>query len=169
VTDIASDLTGLLRGWAGGDQECADRLIAQLYAELRAIASRQLACERSGHTLQPTALVHEAWLKMRVGVPPDWQSRAHFLALAARTMRQILVDHARHQQVQQRKLGQRLTITRAGQEGVAAPLDLLELDQALDRLARLNAIQSRIVELRSNLLRRPEHRGSRRSAADLGQ
>ncbi len=148
MTDIASDLTGLLRGWAEGDQGCADRLVERLYSELRAIASRQLASERSGHTLQPTALVHEAWLKLRAGVTPDWQNRAHFLALAARLMRQILVDHARHRQVQQRKLGQRLTITSARSIAVDAPLDLLELDQALDRLARLNALQSRIVELR---------------------
>jgi RNA polymerase sigma factor (TIGR02999 family) len=148
VTAIATDLTGLLRGWAEGDQSCADRLIALLYRELRQIAARQLSRERSGHTLQPTALVHEAWLKLRAGTPPDWQNRAHFLALASRLMRQILVDHARHQQVRQRQLGQRLTMTGAGRGAVDAPLDLLELDQALDRLARLSAIQSRIVELR---------------------
>ena len=148
MTDIATDLTGLLRGWAEGDQTCADRLIAQVYQELRLIASRQLARERCGHTLQPTALVHEAWLKLRAGATPDWQNRTHFLALAARLMRQILVDHARRQQVQQRHLGQRLCITGTGRIGADAPLDLLELDQALDRLARLSAIQSRIVELR---------------------
>ena len=138
----------MLQRWADGDQASASRLIEVLYAELRAIASRQLAREREGHTLQPTALVHEAYLKLLGCGAVHWQSRGHFLALSARLMRQLLVDRGRHQRVEERKLGERLSITMAGDLAVSAPLDLLDLDRALTRLGELNAEYARLIELR---------------------
>ena len=138
----------MLRRWADGDQASAARLIEILYAELKAIASRQLSRERAGHTLQPTALVHEVYLKLLGCGAVDWQSRGHFLALSARLMRQLLVDRGRHRQVEQRKLGERLSITMADDLAVATPLDLLDLDRALSRLEALNPEYARLIELR---------------------
>ncbi len=148
MSDAPVDLTGMLRRWAEGDQASASQLIDMLYTELKAIASRQLARERAGHTLQPTALVHEAYLKLLGCGQVDWQSRGHFLALSARLMRQLLIDRGRHRQVEDRKLGERLSITLAADLAVSAPLDLLDLDRALTRLGELNPEYARLIELR---------------------
>jgi RNA polymerase sigma factor (TIGR02999 family) len=128
-----------------------DRLLPDAYLELRRLAAAYLRRERPGQTLQPTALVHEAYLRLAKDKPGRWQNRAHFCAIAANSMRQILVERARARAAVKRGGGQqRLTLVDnidAGDAG-PAPVDLLALDQALTRLAALDAQQARIVELR---------------------
>ncbi|MGA8153944.1 MAG: sigma-70 family RNA polymerase sigma factor [Terriglobales bacterium] len=144
-------LTDLLARWSEGDATARDQLVPLVYDELRRIARRCLAGQRSGHTLQPTALVHEAYLRLakvdRNSTP--WNDRAHFFAVAAQMMRQILVDHARKQAAAKRGGG---AITLVLDETMALPekkgLDLLALDDAMKRLASLDARQCQIVELR---------------------
>jgi RNA polymerase sigma factor (TIGR02999 family) len=143
------DITRMLIDWSEGDREALDRLIPIVYTELRRQASRQLRRERPGHTLQTTALIHEAYLRLVDQRGARWQSRAHFFAVSAQLMRRILVDHARRRRRAKR-----------GGSAVALPLDeglvaaggtgadLLALDEALERLAAVDARQSRIVELR---------------------
>ena len=144
-------VTDLLARWSEGDAAARDQLVPLVYDELRRIARKCLAGQRSGHTLQPTALVHEAYIRL-VKVnhdSPHWQNRLHFFAAAAQMMRQILVDHARKQMAAKRGGG---AITLVLDEGVAQPqkasLDLLALDDAMKRLASLDARQCQIVELR---------------------
>ncbi len=145
-------VTGLLREWQGGDARALERLIPLVYRELHALASRHLSRERPGHTLQTTALVHEAYLRLAGQRRVDWKGRAHFFGLAARLMRRILVEHARHQR--RAKRGGRaphLSIEVAG--GVAAPtsldtVDACALDRALTGLESRDAQQARVVELR---------------------
>lgn len=143
-----TDVTRLLQGWRAGDREAAERLMERVYDELRRLARRRLSGERAGHTLQPTALVHEAYMKL-AGQRVDWRSRAHFFALAATAMRRILVSHARKRRAAKRG-GGALTLTL--DEGLAGggerDLDLLALDRALAGLAALDPRQARIVELR---------------------
>lgn len=122
-------------------------LSATTYAELRALAGRYLA-GRSGHTLQPTALVNEAYLKLNRRDADAFQSREHFLAVAARTMRHILVDYARAKAADKRDGGVRTTLSHVAVEGPEADLDLVALDDALTALAELNARHARVVELR---------------------
>jgi RNA polymerase sigma-70 factor (ECF subfamily) len=127
-----------------------DRLMPDAYQELRRLAAAYLRRERPGQTLQPTALVHEAYIRLLKDKPGRWQNRAHFCAIAANAMRQILVERARARAALKRGGGQpRVTLV----DGLAAapddsPVDLLALDQALSRLAELDAQQARIVELR---------------------
>jgi RNA polymerase sigma factor (TIGR02999 family) len=146
----AGEVTQLLRRWSAGDAGALDTLLPLVYDELRRRAGAYLRNERAGHTLQPTALVHEAYLKLVGGSAIDWKDRAHFFGVAARAMRQVLVDHARARDTAKRGEGQvRLELEAA--EGVAAParsLDLLDLDRALSKLAALDERQSRLVELR---------------------
>jgi RNA polymerase sigma-70 factor, ECF subfamily len=130
-----------------------DRLLPDAYQELRRLAAAYLRRERPGQTLQPTALVHEAYLRLARDKPGRWQNRAHFCAIAANAMRQILVERARARGAVKRGGGQpRVTLVddidaAAGNDG-PAPIDLLALDQALTRLAELDPRQARIVELR---------------------
>jgi RNA polymerase sigma-70 factor, ECF subfamily len=134
-----------------------DRLLPDAYQELRRLAAAYLRRERPGQTLQPTALVHEAYLRLAKDKPGRWQNRAHFCAIAANAMRQILVERARARGALKRGGGQpRVTLVdgvidgrgaAAGNDG-PAPIDLLALDQALTRLAQLDPRQARIVELR---------------------
>ena len=142
-------VTELLARWSKGDPSARDLLVPLVYDELRRIARRCLAGQSSGHTLQPTALVHEAYLRLAGHDSMEWQDRAHFFAMAAQMMRQILVSHAR----------KRLAAKRGGNavrlvvDDVSAPsqqpgLDVLALDDALKRLAELDPRQSQIVELR---------------------
>lgn len=143
------EVTRLLDEVREGDRGAFDRLFPLVYQELRKIAAGRLAGARRDHTLAPTAVVHEAYLKMvaQKGVP--WQSRAHFFAIAARAMRQILIDHARRKQAVKR--GGDLQPTTLGDEplGLEIPVDeLLALDEALDRLAALDPRLRRVVELR---------------------
>ncbi len=147
--DTPSDVTLLLSRWRMGDQAALDALMPLVYQELRRLARHYLKLERPGHTLQSTALVHEAYVRMLGKNPPQWKSRAHFFGIAARLMRQILVDHARNHQAAKRG-GNSLTLTFSedlmGRRG--KDLDLIALDDALNRLAQLNLQQSQIVELR---------------------
>ncbi|HVO09126.1 MAG TPA: sigma-70 family RNA polymerase sigma factor [Vicinamibacteria bacterium] len=145
-------ITGLLRDWQGGDARALERLIPLVYDELHALASRHLSRERPGHTLQTTALVHEAYLRLAGQRRVDWQGRAHFFGIAARLMRRILVDHARRER--RKKRGARAAHLPIGAAvGVAAPaavdaVDACALDRALSRLEGADPQQARIVELR---------------------
>lgn len=143
------DVTGLLRAWSQGDRGAADLLIPLVYDELRRQAARCLRRERHEHTLRPTALVHEAYLRLAGQRDTDWQSRRQFFAIAARQMRRVLVDHARARGARKRAGGwRRVTL----EEGAAAvppqDLDILALDDALRELATVDPERARMVELR---------------------
>jgi RNA polymerase sigma factor (TIGR02999 family) len=143
------DVSRLLAEYRQGDRAALDRLIPLVYAELRGIAARSLRAERREHTLQPTALVNEAYMRLVERQNTPWQDRAHFLACAARLMRQILVDHARAHRADKRG-GGRVRVT-LGEETIAAggpEVDFLALDAALGRLAEQDEQKCRIVELR---------------------
>lgn len=146
---MTGDITSLLKQWRGGDDDARDRLVAVLYPELRALAERQLRGERSDHTLQPTALVSEAYLRLSGLDRMDWQDRAHFVHMAARVMRGVLVDHARRRLAAKRDGGRQVTLT--GLDPAAADgsgVDALALDAALARLEQLDPDKARVVELR---------------------
>lgn len=142
-------VTELLTRWSSGDTSARDALVPLVYNELRRIARRCLSGQRSDHTLQPTALVHEAYLRLVRYDAIDWRDRAHFFALAAQIMRQILVDHARKQTAIKRG-GNAVTIVVDESSAIAKQTshDLLALDDALKQLASLDPRQSQIVELR---------------------
>ena len=142
-------ITVLLERWRRGDSAAADALLPLVYEQLRAIARRQLAREKPGHTLVPTELVHEAYLKLTGGELPDSDSRVHFFAIAARTMRQVLVDHERHRRAAKRQGGERITLSSADPPDPHQSLDLLALDQALHELESIDARRARVIELRA--------------------
>jgi len=145
------DLTRLLAAWSGGEKAALDRLIPLVYAELRVQARRQLSRERRNHTLQPTALVHEAFLRLAGQNRAQWQNRRQFFAVAAQTMRRVLVDHARAHAAAKRGQGKTLIALEDAPEPGRQPevdVDVLALDEALDRLAALDPRQARVVELR---------------------
>jgi RNA polymerase sigma factor (TIGR02999 family) len=147
----AVELTRLLKAWSGGDASALERLTPIVYAELRRLARRNLAAEREGHLLQPSALVNETFLRFMGGAPIEWSSRAQFFAFSARLMRQILIDFARGQDTGKR--GHRSPHVKLSQlrdlRGQATdPVDLIDLDAALDDLAALDSRQARVVELR---------------------
>jgi RNA polymerase sigma factor (TIGR02999 family) len=145
-----NDVTALLADWSRGDQGALNQLLPLVYAELRRIAARQLGKERVGHTLQPTALVHEAYLRLVGQRQVDWQNRAHFYGVAAQIMRRILVDHARRHAAGKRGKGVRpVSIDDAQQVLMSAAIPVLALDEALDRLLKIDAGLVRIVELRA--------------------
>ena len=146
---MAEEFTGLLVAWRGGDLAARDRLVALVYPELRAIARRQLANERGDHTLQPTALANEAYMRLSRLDRIDWQDRLHFVRMASRLMREILVDHARRRAAGKRDGGERVPLTLL--EATAAPagdIDLVVLDAALDRLGEVDPLRAQLVELR---------------------
>ena len=143
------NVTQLLLGWSHGDKEALDKLVPLVYDELRRQASRYLRRERAGHTLQTTALIHEAYVRLVDQRNVHWQNRAHFFGIAAQLMRRILVDHARGKKRDKRggsdvrvSLGEAMAVAKAQE------LDIVALDEALDRLAQIDEQQSRIVELR---------------------
>lgn len=146
----SSPVTQLLNRWRGGERDALDALIPLVYGELRQIAGRRLRAERSDHTLQTTALVHEAYLRLAGQDAPDLHNRAHFFGVAAQVMRQILVDHARSRGGAAKrgagvcKLSLDQTVVQAEENGV----DVIKLDDAIRELAKLDPRQSRIVELR---------------------
>ena len=147
--DPPSGVTELLRRWNLGDREAMDRLMPIVYDELRRLAAGYLKGERRDHTLQPTALVHEAYLRLVRQDRVEWQNRAHFFGIAARMMRRVLVDHARRRQAGKRDAGGfRLTLQVGEALEVSRDPELLELDEALVRLERLDVDQARVVELR---------------------
>ena len=148
--DSRNDITRLLHDWSGGDATALPRLVEIVYPELRRIAARRLRSERDGHTLQPTALVHEAYMRLAQQQPgKQWQDRTHFFAVAAQVVRAVLVDHARARRAIKRGAGEApIDLTIVGDTPGTAPVDLLDLDAALRSLEALDRDQSRIVELR---------------------
>lgn len=143
----AHRITRLLRQWSNGDREAVDQLMPLVYDELHRRAHLYLRRERPGHTLQTTDLIHEAYLKLVKLPDTHWEARDQFYAFAARIMRNILVDHARSKRRAKRD-GLRISITRADPATPEQDLDLVALDQALDRLAKIDERQVQIVELR---------------------
>ncbi len=145
---MARDITALLRDWRQGDLAARDQLVAVLYPELRALADRQLRGERANHTLQPTALVNEAYLRLSGLERMDFQDRSHFVRMAARVMREVLVDHARRRQAAKRDGGHRVTLTGLEVASETGTVDALALDGALTRLEQIDPDKARVVELR---------------------
>jgi RNA polymerase sigma factor (TIGR02999 family) len=143
-------VTQLLAEWGGGDRAALDRLLPLVFDELRRLAASYLRRERAGHTLQPTALVNEAYLRLVDQEGAQWQNRAHFFGIAANLMRQILVDHARQRSADKRGGSQlqRLSLTQAERLVKQEELDVLALNEALERLAEFDPQQTRIVELK---------------------
>jgi RNA polymerase sigma factor (TIGR02999 family) len=142
-------VTILLANWRDGDPSAAEKLIAAVYNELRRIAGYYMRSERADHTLQPTALVHEMFLKLSNNEPVTWQNRAHFFAVAAQQLRHILVNHARDRQAEKRG-GKRVKLTLSYVNGLSQTReqDVLELNEALERLERFEPRAARVVELR---------------------
>lgn len=144
------DVTHILQEWSAGTNNAHERLMPLVYAELRRLARHYLRKERSGHTLQPTALVHEAYLKLIDQTRVSWQNRAHFYGVAAQLMRRILVDHARAAAAEKRGGdATRFTLDEARlQLRQQKSVDLIALDEVLQRLAKIDARKSRVVEMR---------------------
>lgn len=141
-------ISALLSKWRAGDQDALEALIPLVYQELRRIAQHHLKQERPDHTLQSTALVHEAYLRLTKQGPSNVTNRTHFLAVASHLMRQILVDHARGHRAAKRAHGLKLELREDVLVQEAPSLDLIALDDALNELAQLDPQQCRIVELR---------------------
>jgi RNA polymerase sigma-70 factor (ECF subfamily) len=149
VSTRGENVTQLLVDYRAGDAGAMDRLVPLVYAELRRIAAGYLRRERDGHTLQPTALVHEAYMRMVDQRDAPWQNRAHFLGCAAHLMRHILVDHARRRRAAKRGGGgPQVTLGVAEDVANGADVDLVALDDALKTLETIDARQRRMVELR---------------------
>ncbi len=141
-------VTELLARWKAGDQSAMESLLPLVYDELRTLARHYLSAERGGHTLQTTALVHEAYLRLVDQAPSSMENRAQFFGVAARLMRQILVDHARSRQAAKRGGDNVITLDESADIAPPRDLDLVALDDALNGLARLDERQARMVELR---------------------
>ena len=150
VTTLASqNLTGLLIEWREGDETALDKLTPLVYDELRRIAHRYVQRERDGHTLQTTALVNEAYLRLAGQQKIEWQSRAHFFAVTAQVMRHVLIDHARRRHyVKHGGALQQVSIEDAAMMSHQRAAELVALDEALNELAQLDPRKSRVVELR---------------------
>lgn len=141
------DITQLLLAWRSGDEQAAERLMPLVYAELHAIADRFMRDEHAAATLQPTALIHEAYLRL-VGSDVAWEGRRHFLAIAARTMRRVLVDHARSRLRDKRGAGVvQITLEDEPSDAERDPIDVIAVDGALEALAALDERKARSVEL----------------------
>lgn len=143
----AGQITLLLQHWRQGDEAALNALVPLVYKELRRLAHYYLRSERSDHTLQSTALVHEAYLRM-AGAEAVPQNRAHFIAVASRLMRQILVDYARTRGAAKRDAGIRIILDDADAVAVANDAELLALDAALEELSRIDERQAKIVEMK---------------------
>jgi RNA polymerase sigma factor (TIGR02999 family) len=149
MSDIASDqLTELLENWTRGDEQALARLVPLVYHELRGLARRHLAGERADHTLQTTALVHEAFMRLLGSSPPPAQTPTQFIGIASRLMRQVLVDYARHRLARKRDGGQRVELEAVGDLAIEDDAQLIALDDALGALARIDERQARIVEMK---------------------
>jgi RNA polymerase sigma factor (TIGR02999 family) len=148
--DRTEDVTGLLRAWRQGDAAARDALLERVYAHLKRLAAAQLRGERAGHSLQPTDLVHESFLRLVDQTRVDWRDRAHFFGLAATMMRRVLVDRARRRGRKKRQLEEARTgITLAASPALSTgEVDLLDLDRALERLELEAPRAARVVELR---------------------
>lgn len=149
MADRDGAVSTLLRAWGRGDSQARDDLIPLVYRELRRQAAAYLRRERPDHTLQPTALVHEAYERLLRGDRVAWQNRAHFFGIAAKTMRRVLIDYARaHQAAKRPPPSMKVALDDRIGEALPRDCEFLALDQALDELARLDPRQGQIVELR---------------------
>ncbi len=147
--DVSTQINKLLADWGQGNEEARDALIPVVYDELRKLARHHLRRERPDHTLQSAALVNEAYLRLVGKKAPQWQNRAHFFGVAARMMRHILVDHARNRMAAKRGAGvPKLALDPELIAAQKAEIDLVALDQALEKLVALDAQQSQVIELR---------------------
>ena len=145
----SGDITLLLRSVASGRREHVDQLMAAIYDDMRRLAQTHLAAERANHTLQPTALVHEAYLKLVNQHSANWSDRLHFFSVASQIIRRILIDHARERKALKRGGSQRpISISMTDVALPSRDLDLVALDEALEELAAIDPRQARIVELR---------------------
>jgi RNA polymerase sigma factor (TIGR02999 family) len=142
------DVTRLLQSWSAGDKNALSQLVPFVYRELRRLAGAYLRRERQGHTLQPTALVHEAYLRLVDQTHVQSPNRARFFAIAANLMRQILVNHSKRHRAAKRGGGNKVAMEEGAGLVQQREVDLIALDQALEKLAHIDSRQSRIVELR---------------------
>lgn len=148
-TSSPGEVTGLLRAWSDGDERALERLLPLVEAELRRLARTYMARERRGHTLQTTALVNEAFMRLIDASRVSWQDRAHFLGISARLMRRVLVDHARSRGYYKRGGGaQKVSLDEAMAVTPALDFNLLDLDRALEGLAAVDERKTRVIELR---------------------
>ncbi len=151
MSENTAKITALLQDYRKGDRKALEKLLPEVYQHLHRIAASYMRRENAKHTLQPTALVHEAFIRLVEGADVDWQNRAHFFALAASLMRRILVDHAKAKKTKKRSGGVQVSFDEKF-HGVAAPEgpgdDVLELDRALKKLAKESERQAQVVEMR---------------------
>jgi len=149
VYKVEHDVTALLHSLKDGDRQALDRLLPLVYQEMRALAAHHMKQERRDHTLQPTALVHEAYLRLVKRDSPDWENRAHFMGVASQVIRRTLVEHARSRKADKRGGGAvKVTLTEQAISGPAMDLDVLALDEALTRLGEEDDSARQVVELR---------------------
>ena len=147
--DGTEDVTLLLRNWSGGDRAALDQLTPVLYRELRSLAMAKLRAERADHTLQPTALLHEAYLRLVKHGQEEWHSRAHFFAVASAVMREILVDHARKHRAEKRGGGAgKVSLDEALSFAPERGATLIALDDALSELSTFDERKSRLIQLK---------------------
>ena len=145
----SSDITHLLSDWSNGNQAALEQLLPLVYDELHRLAAKYMSRERAGHTLQTTALVNEAYLRLADQKSARWKDRAHFFAVASKVMRQILIDHARtHARAKRGGGGTRISLDEVAVISKERAADLLELDEALRKLAEMDQRKSEVVELR---------------------
>jgi RNA polymerase sigma factor (TIGR02999 family) len=144
----SGEATELLRAWRNGDRSALDRLIPIVHEELRRLARRYLTHERTGHSLQTTALVNEAYMRLVDYTRMEWQDRAHFLAVSAQLMRRILVEHARRHNLKRGAGMQHVSLEEAAVVSASRARELIALDEALEELARLDPRKVQVVELR---------------------
>ena len=146
--DAGAEVSELLQNWKRGDENALHELLPLVYNELRRLAHYHLQSERPDHTLQSTALVHEAYMRMMGQQPAQFQNRAHFIAVASRLMRQVLVDYARERRAGKRDGGCRIGFEFAEALPVSGDAELLALDDALEELSRIDERQAKIVEMK---------------------
>jgi RNA polymerase sigma factor (TIGR02999 family) len=144
----STQVTQLLQQWAGGDERAFAALVPIVYRDLRRLAHRQLECERADHTLESSALVNEAFLRLLDQPPCDVKNRGHFVAVAVRLMRQILVDYARARGAHKRDGGRRLDIEALANMPIKESTPLIDLDDALEALSRIDTRQAQIVDMK---------------------
>jgi len=149
MSQPSSDVTQLLREWSRGNQSVVEQLTPMIYSELRRLADSYMRRERPDHTLQPTALIHEAYMRLIQQGQPEWRSRSHFFRFAAHLMRQILVDHARARRAEKRGANaERIPLEQAEIAVESEAADVVALDEALVRLASFDQRKAQILELK---------------------
>lgn len=148
MSEDPKDITILLNEVSKGDGKAPGELLELVYDDLRRLAARYMQNEREDHTLQATALVHEAFIRLVDWKNVSWENRAQFFAIAAQVMRKILVDHARHRNARKRNFGQKITLDTAVSFPIEKEIDLLALEEVLASLEQIDARQAKIVELR---------------------